>query len=54
MNDGMAILLADDAVEEAFNIANRIHLSNQWRNPNWVSGHKFNCLRFGLAESLTS
>ena len=57
MNDGMAILLADDAAREAFNIANRaIHLSNQWRNPNWDFRWRKFQLAFALAsvESLTN
>ena len=57
IDDGMAILLADDAAREAFNIANRaIHLSNQWRNPNWDFRWRKFQLAFALAsvESLTN
>ena len=50
MNDGMAILLADDAAREAFNIANRaIHLSINGEIRTGISdGVNSTRLRFGL------
>jgi hypothetical protein len=57
MTDGMNILLTDATAREAFNIANRaIHLSNQWKNPNWDFRWRKFQLAFALAsvESLTN